>query len=167
MSTVGEKPKKKGRQVGAKDKSPRKVACTLLSEDLIDQFCALVAKGNFRFFACTKLRVSRYTFNEWIAKGNKHLKEIMEGKRDPNDVSLFALLVQELERAEAEAHDNILSNVLESKDVKAQQWFLERRYPKLYRAYPQRRLDDEEMAEEDVDAVALLSDKLKQLMEKE
>jgi hypothetical protein len=157
----------RGRPKGAKDKSPRKVTCNVLTEEVIEKICCLVAKGNFRYFACSKLGVNKHTFQQWITVGNKQVKDFSEGKLQESELGLQAILVQELEKAEADAHDNILSNILDSKDVKAHQWFLERRYPKLYRAYPQKRLDDEEMEESDVDAVALLADRIKAITGKD
>jgi transposase-like protein len=130
-----------------------------LTPQLITEAAEFIGQGNFRYVAAQRLGVNQNTFQSWIQTGKKHI----EIERD----SLEAKLAYEVERAEAECHSRILSNVLASDDVKLQLEFLRLRYNKLYSKNPNAHHDDETGTTEKVDVAALLLEKLSQFAETE
>ena len=134
-----------------------------LTDELVDKACAIVEAGNFRYIAAQRLGISRTTWISWLARGRRELKEAEEGKRDR--LTVKASLVVKLDAAEARCHQRILQDVVDSDNVQAKMWFLERRYNKLYSKNPNARIDDESGEEVELDASQILAEKLLQFLE--
>lgn len=143
--------------------TPQEAVNLSLTDDLVREACRIVEAGNFRYVAAQRLGVPASTWNSWLHRGKKELREFASGKRD--HVTVKATLVRELDKAEARCHQRLLQDVVESDSVQAKQWFLERRYNKLYSRNPNARIDDETGEETKVDALEILADKLRTLME--
>ncbi len=62
-------------------------------------------------------------------------------------------------------HQLLLQDVIGSDSVQAKQWFLERRYNKLYSKNPNAHVDDETGEESKVDALEILAEKLRTLLD--
>lgn len=135
-----------------------------LTDAIVEKACAIVAAGNFRYVAAQRLGVPKGTWQGWLTRGRKELAEYAEGKRERKKLTVKAKLVTELEKAEGECHSRLLQDVLDSNSIQAKQWFLERRYNKLYSTNPNAHIDDETGETETFDAAAILAEKLRQFM---
>jgi uncharacterized protein (DUF2384 family) len=113
--------------------------------------------------AAAKMGIPIQTFNGWSVRGKKELRDHAAGRR--KTLTIKADLVQARDAAEARCHEKILLDVVTSDSIQAKQWFLERRWNKLYSRNPNARIDDETGAEVKVDALDLLAEKLRGLME--
>lgn len=135
-----------------------------LTEDLIKRACEIVGRGNFRTTAMQMLGVPRHAWSSWINRGRKEIRDFLDGKIE--QVSMQAVLVQSLEKAESEVHSDIIRDVLLSDDIKAKLWYLERRYNKLYSRNPNAHVDDESGEDSPIDPVAMLAERLEELLNK-
>ena len=134
-----------------------------LTEETVAAACAIVEAGNFRYIAAQRLGIPRNTWSSWLTRGRKELREHADGKRDK--LTVKATLVLELDKAEARCHQRLLQDVVESENVQAKMWFLERRYNKLYSKNPNARIDDDTGEEVEVSATDILAEKLAQLLD--
>ena len=134
-----------------------------LTDDLVAKACAIVEAGNFRYVAAQRLGIPASTWNSWLHRGKKELREFAADKRD--DLTVKATFVRELDKAEARCHQRLLQDVVESDSIQAKQWFLERRYNKLYSKNPNVNFDDETGETTKVDAFEVLAEKLRTLMD--
>jgi hypothetical protein len=148
-------PKKKATQMESLNLS--------LTDDLVREACKIVEAGNFRKVAAQRLGVPMSTWNSWLQRGKKELREFSSGKR--TSVTVKASFVRELDKAEGRCHARLLQDVISSDSIQAKQWFLERRYNKLYSKNPNAHIDDETGEESKVDALEILADKLRTLMD--
>lgn len=129
-----------------------------LTEDLVKKFAAIVAAGNFRYVAAQSLGIPQATITSWCASGRKEIEEFVEGKRET--VTIRALLLQEIEKAEANVHQTIIRDVVLGDNMPAKLWYLERRYNKLYTKNPNAYIDDEAGKEITREASDILVEKL-------
>ena len=140
-------------------KEPRKTAklrshcrCT---PTLIAKVCKIVSAGNFRTTAFASLLVPHPTWSRWIHEGRKELHEWSEGQREAKNMSPYADLVLSIEQAEGKCTIGLVKNVTESEtedgrpDVRSREWFLSRRYNKLFTANPAVIVDGEAQAQEE------------------
>lgn len=134
-----------------------------LNEKVIDRLVEIVRRGNFRKTAADELGIPPGTFNSWLQRGKRELRDYAAGRLD--ELTLKARLIQELARAESRAHADILRDVVNSEDVRAKMWFLERRYNKQYSKNPNAHIDDETGEQSKVDALQLLAEALAQISE--
>ena len=134
-----------------------------LTEDIVAEACRIVEAGNYRRIAAKRLGIPLNTWNSWLQKGKKEMREYAAGKR--THVTVKATLVRELDKAEARCHQLLLQDVIGSDSVQAKQWFLERRYNKLYSKNPNAHVDDETGEEAKVDALEILAEKLRTLLD--
>jgi hypothetical protein len=156
--------KKATKKKAVKKKSTQMESLNLsLTDDILREACQIVEAGNFRYVAAQRLGVPASTWNSWLHRGKKELREYASGKRD--HVTVKASFVRELDKAEARCHQRLLQDVITSDSIQAKQWFLERRYNKLYSKNPNARIDDETGEETKVDALEILADKLRTLMD--
>ncbi len=134
-----------------------------LTDELVKKACDIVEAGNFRYIAAQRLGIPRNTWASWLTRGRKELKEHTAGDRDR--LTVKASLVVELDKAEARCHQRILQDVVDSDNVQAKMWFLERRYNKLYSKNPNARIDDESGEEIELNAAQILAEKLAQFLD--
>jgi hypothetical protein len=135
-----------------------------LTEDLIREAAAIVRKGNFRYVTANKLGIPQDTWNRWLQYGRGELRAYIHGC-GPEELTLKARLVLALEKAEGECHATLLEDVIESDNVQAKIWFLQRRYNKLYSKNPNAHVDDETGEVIRRSATEILADKLAQFLE--
>ena len=126
-----------------------------LTRETIHQAAKIVADGNFRKHAFAAMGVPYHRWHTWIKEGRKELREHFEGKREAKECTLYSDLVLALEKAEGKCAVGMLHDVTKAKnehgnpDVRAREWFLERRYNKLYTRNPNARVDGEESEEDE------------------
>lgn len=162
------KAKKKGAKKTTKKGTPKKKrdanspTCKL-SQKLIDEMVAIVEKGNFRTVACQRLGISPNTYRGWQQAGQKQLREVESGIR--KEPLLQGKLIIALDRAEGYVHGRMVENVLENGTVRDQQWFLERRFNKLYSRNPNAHRDDETGEDHKLDARQELAEKIQRILE--
>ena len=130
-----------------------------LTEELIQEACAIIRDGNFRTIAFGKLGIPTYTWSSWVKKGNHELKDLAAEKITEEDLSLMAMMCLELNKAEAECHEELLLDVLHSGSPELKMKFLQRRYGKLYSANPNA-IEDESGEEVQRSAMDILAEKL-------
>ncbi len=131
-----------------------------LTEELIEALADIVRAGNFRYIASQRMGVPITTFRQWLVRGRK---ERAAGKE-----TLQVKLLIALDKAEAECHQTLLQDVLSAEGPGAERLkmdFLKARYNKLYSKNPNAHLDDGTMEETKVDALELIADRLRTLME--
>lgn len=149
-----------------KKKAKRKTRtqdCRLsLTQDIIDQTAKIVSDGNFRTVARGKLGIPQSTWESWIDRGRKEIREYAGGNR--TNLTLKAKLVQALDKAESDNHATIIENVMTTDNLKLKMDYLFRRYPRLY-AHPTKAIDDETGETVEVDPLQLLADKLGKFIE--
>lgn len=133
-----------------------------LTQEIIDKLAVIVAKGNFRYVARGQLGIPEGTFKSWISSGKRELKEFQSGKR--KNVTLKMKLVTALDIAESQIHGKIISNVMESDNLKLQMEYLYRRYGKLYAKTPNAH-DDETGETVKIDPLEILASKLRTFVE--
>ena len=109
-----------------------------------------------------RLGVSVSTYDKWIKSGRKQIREVESGKR--KSLLLQGKLLIALDEAEGFVHGQMVEDILEKGSIQARQWYLERRFNKLYSRNPAAHLDDETGKEVKIDATALLAEKLKVLL---
>jgi len=89
------------------------------------------------------------TWRQWVLFGRRELQEFSEGQREPKDLTLYAELILALEKAEGKCAIGILDDVTKARtedgrpDVRAREWFLERRHNKLFSRNPNAIVDGE------------------------
>lgn len=155
--------KKPGRPKGRKNSKTR--IDTKLTEKIIQDLYDIVRRGNFRYVACQRLGITRGTYTNWTQTGRKQLREFEKGER--TYLSLPAKLVLKLDEAEGYVHGEMVEDILEQGSIQARQWFLERRFNKLYSRNPNAHTDDETGEEVTIDPIALLAERLKELKNNE
>jgi hypothetical protein len=133
-----------------------------LTEELIAKMAEIVRKGNFRMVALQRLGISKNTYSKWMEVGRKQIRDVEQGRRKA--VLLQGKLVIALDDAEGFVHGRMIEDILKSDNVAARQWYLERRFNKLYSRNPAAHLDDETGETVKIDASALLAEKLAQLV---
>lgn len=129
-----------------------------LDMKLIDEMCAIIERGNFRYVACHRAGVSLRRFSYWLEIAKKERSERDEG--DNSKVSLHVHLLERIEQAEGELHSDCIEDILESDDARLKLEYLKLRYGKAYSGNPNARLDDENGTETKVDARELLRERL-------
>jgi hypothetical protein len=130
-----------------------------LTWELIEELCATVGAGNFRYVAVQRAGVHLERFNRWISSGKRDLKLHTKGKLT-GDLNMYCHLVLALEQAEGDAHGSILEDVLTNGDPSTKLRFLQLRYHKLYNKNPNSRIDDEDGSIQKVSAKEVLLDML-------
>jgi len=134
-------------------------ACKL-TQKILDDFCEIVRQGNFRYVACQRLGISVSMYKNWMESGRRQIRDMEAGER-PNLLLQGKLLIG-LNEAEGFVHGEMVEDILQSGSISARQWYLERRFNKLYSTNPNAHTDDE--SGETVDAVELLRDRLKTIL---
>lgn len=129
-----------------------------LTAKLVEDICAVVRKGNFRYVALQRLGISRHTYDQWMTVGRKQIRDYEAGRR--RNILMQGKLVLALDEAEGVVHGQMVEDILEHGSIQARQWFLERRFNKLYSRNPNAHIDDESGKEEKVDHAALLLERL-------
>ena len=137
--------------------------CTL-TQKIIDDFAAIVEKGNFRTTARQRLGISVFVYDRWIQAGHKQIRDHETGKR-PN-ILLQGKLVKALDAAEGYVHGKMIEDILDSGSIQARQWYLEKRFNKLYSKNPNAHLDDESGQTITTDINEVLAEKLATLLGK-
>ena len=132
-----------------------------LTQELVDQLAEIVGKGNFRYVARGRCGIPEKTFENWLSRGRKELRELQAGRR--KSVTLKADLVMALDKAENEIHSQIIEDVLASDNLKIKVEYLYRRYGKLYSKNPNAH-DDDTGETVSVDPLELLAEKLGQFL---
>jgi len=133
-----------------------------LSTKIIEDFVAIVEKGNFRSVARQRLGISVSTYDKWISTGRKQIRDFESGRR--KHLLLQGKFVLALDEAEGRVHGQMVEDILDKGSIQARQWYLERRFNKLYSRNPAAHIDDETGKEVQVDAAALLAERLKALV---
>lgn len=151
--------KKRGRTKG--DKNSVQHPATKLTKKIIDEMCAIVAKGNFRQVACQRMGITPGTYRTWTQAGRKQLREFEQGER--TYLSMQAQLVIKLDEAEGYIHGQMVEDILNHGSIQARQWYLERRFNKLYTKNPNAHTDDETGETVTIDPIAVLAARLKEL----
>ncbi len=163
---AGEKPvrkkitrKKAGTKTGVAEKHQRVHSAPPadLTWELIEEVCETVAQGNFRHVAIQRAGIHSERFKRWMSSGVRDLKLFAKGELD--ELNMYCHLVVEMERAEGEAHQEILQDVLLHGDPSTKLKFLQLRYQKLYNKNPNS-LNDEDGTIVKVRAKDLLLDLL-------
>jgi hypothetical protein len=132
-----------------------------LTPAIITKVCRVVALGNFRYVAFGNLGIHRNTWRRWLDEGKKQVASYDPERGLPPQGRLLI----ELEKAEANAHEDIIKNVLTKGSPETQLKFLRMRYNKLYTRNPNATVDDESGAENKRTAEDIIRDKLIQFME--
>lgn len=131
---------------------------TFLTDELVIDFCRIVAAGNYRYTAAQRLGIPYHTIKGWMARAKKETEAYREG----DEPSVFVHLYMTVQASEANMKIALVQDVATgSNDDK--RWFLERRWNKEFTKNASVVLDDEEMEIQRVDPVALLADKLREL----
>jgi len=133
---------------------------TFLTDELVIDFCRIVAAGNFRYTAAQRLGIPYHTIKSWMARAKKETEAFREG----DEPSVFVHLYMTVQAAEAHLQQALVQDVAVNGDLKSKIWFLEHRWNKLFSKNPNVILDDDEMEVQRVDPVALLGDKLREIM---
>lgn len=157
------KKQKRGKKKGTLS-NKQHPSCKLTAQ-VIKEFAAEVERGNFRQVARQRLGIPVWTYNSWIAAGKKQLTEYTQGKR--KKLLLQGQFVLALDRAEGYVHGQMVEDILEHGSIQARQWYLERRFNKLYSRNPNAHVDDETGEEHKVDGATVLAEKLAQLFGEE
>ena len=98
-----------------------------LTEYILQVVSATITEqGSPRGTAFSRVGIPRVRWSQWIRSGEEQL-------RRGNCDDLPARLVLAIEIAEANVHDRIFSQVMASPELKAKIWFLEKRFPNLYK----------------------------------
>ena len=147
-------------------KKPRKSGPPLsLTEKTLNEACDIVRAGNFRKIAASRLGVPLATWASWLRRGRSELEDFTKGKC--KSLGLKGRLIVELDRAEAEAHQDMLTDVVKNGSPELKLKFLRLRYGKLYSANPNAHLDDETGEEIKRTAADILAEKLAAFIEGE
>lgn len=134
-----------------------------LTPDVIDEAARIVGRGNYRTVARQMIGIPHGTWSLWIKAGKEEIAAFSRGERET--VGYRAVLVQALEKAEAEVHQTIIRDVITGDNMQAKLWYLERRYNKLYTKNPNAHVDDESGEEVARDAAEILADRLRAFIE--
>jgi transposase len=134
-----------------------------LTNTLIKQACEILRDGNFRQTAAGCVGVSKEIFYSWLKAGREDRDLWLKGEMKRNR---YVDLLIRVEKAEAEAHADILVDVVESEDPRVKLKFLQFRYNKLYNNNPNAKVDDETGLETKIDVKELLAERLMELLEK-
>lgn len=134
-----------------------------LTPELVEMLALEVARGNFRRVAAQRCGVATSTLYAWCSRGQKEIRDHLAGTRDA--LGLCGALVQAIEAAEGHVHGNIIQNILESDDLVSKRWFLEKRFAKQYTNGGLAR-DDETDETSKIEGAVVLTEKLRQLLEK-
>ena len=137
----------------------------MLDHKLIEDFCTIVARGNFRLTAAQRLGIPYNMLNAWFQRGRREIKKWGEDG-PPSEPSIFAHFVLAVEMNEAEMQRCLVQDVVETGDIKAKQWFLTHRWNKLFNRNPNTRIDDDTMEEVKIDPAVVLAERLRDLGEK-
>lgn len=137
-----------------------------LTMHMVRQLCEIVGRGNFRTTAREKLSIPLETWKKWLRFGRIEHEELVAGTRFQKDLSPPYYLYVGLKAAENEAHDTVLTNVVNCDSPAVQLEFLKRRWPKLYNNVNNVAIDDETQEEVKIDATAMLLEKLSALIDK-
>lgn len=129
-----------------------------LSQKIIDEMCAIVRKGNFRTVARQRLGISTSTYDDWVQSGKRQIREVERGER--KNLLLQGKLVLALDEAEGIVHGQMVEDILEHGSIQARQWYLVRRFNKLYSLNPNAHIDDETGRTEKADSGAALLERL-------
>ena len=154
------KPSKRGRKPGVVNQ--RQSPTCSLTQAIIDEFTRIVKRGNFRQVARQRLGISVATYDRWISAGKKQIREVEQGKR--KQILLQGKFVIAMDAAEGFVHGKMVEDILESGSIQARQWYLERRFNKMYSRSPAAHTDDETGKDIKIDAGELLLDKLKTVL---
>ena len=100
-----------------------------ITPEFIERVAKCIRAGNFRMVAAKREGINDKTFYMWLANGKKIRDETPSRKPLPNNP--YVKLHIAVEAAEAEAHEQILADVLNSEDPRVKLRFLELRYNKL------------------------------------
>lgn len=136
-----------------------------LTEEIIRNAARLAKYGNFRSDIYKALKIPRGTFDAWITRGKKELKEHAAGVRDK--VSLKAKLLLELEAAEAQAKNGVFEQILESDDLDLKFKFITKRFGRQFN--DMRYIDDDtgEVKEQQQSAIDSIASKLLNFLDDE
>ena len=133
-----------------------------ITPEFIARVAACIRAGNFRMVAAKREGVNEKTFYMWLNNGKKIRDETPSRKPLPDNP--YVKLHIAVEAAEAEAHEQILADVLDSDDPRVKLKFLELRYNKLYNKNPNAKTDDESGLTQQIDVKALLVERILELL---
>jgi len=124
------KPKKKSPRKARPDQVIRPGITLHLTQETIDQACAIVEGGGFRDEARRELGVSKGTWQSWLSRGRAEIAEFEAKKIE--DVTLKASLVTQLDAAEVRGSRKLRREGLEGADSRTKLEFHRKRYAKTY-----------------------------------
>lgn len=108
-----------------KKKKVRKTYRSLRDADVLEAFLSCKRIGLTDAVSCQRVQVNRETLKHWKK----------EGRSEEAEERYLDFIIQ-YDQAETEAEGNLLSRILQAGaqdgDVKAAQWYLERKYPERY-----------------------------------
>ncbi len=129
-----------------------------LCEDLIAEFAASMAKGNFNQISYKRAGISQGQFYSWMRKGKKDHDRFERGLEEK--LSLEGQLMVVLGVAEGAIHTALLEDILSCDDPKLKLEFMRLRWPHLYSKNPSAHIDDDTGKEEKVSGFDVLVRKL-------
>lgn len=135
-----------------------------LTESMVHEMAETVAKGNFRHVAAALVGVPANTLHSWTKRGREELADFHAGKR--KDRTVKAVLVVELDKAEAVVHGKLVADVVTDGDAALKLKFLQLRYNKLWNKNPNA-VDDATGEETRQSGADILAEKLAGFIEDE
>jgi len=133
-----------------------------LTPKILKDLCDIVRKGTFRYVACQQLGITVVQYGNWMKVGRQQIADFAAGKIPA--IAIQGEMVIELDKAEGFVHGKIVQNILESNSIPAMQWYLEKRFNKLYTSNPNVIKDDESGEDVHIDGAAILAERLATLL---
>lgn len=97
---------------------------TILNEELIEEICDWISKGNTFYRACILCNISEASFYEWKKRGNEELKN--------GEETVYTEFIESVKKAEEKFKAWNVAQIMKASQNGTWQssaWLLERKYP--------------------------------------
>ena len=150
----------------AQRRQPGNALSRFLSLEIVEDFCAKIRRGNFRYVAAQAIGFDHRQIYRWLKIGQNYDEDHPDDRPDPkkfekgeHEYKCWYLFVETI-KAEGFMHDQCMMDILQSDNMAIKMRFLERRFNRLYSNNPNAWIDDSDGSVTKVDGQTVLAERI-------